>query len=78
MFGRKFNWVFECDKTRLPSRNDSNRFTATIHSKDILTVWCSSRDVEKLNTNYMSASLRYVNLNANGIQSILYDAISLY
>ena len=26
----------------------------------------------------MSASLRYVNLNANGIQSIIYDAISLY
>lgn len=43
-----------------------------------LTVWCSSRDNVSHPTRFESAELRYVGLRANGVQSILYDAISLW
>ncbi|MFX0543405.1 DUF1972 domain-containing protein [Roseovarius sp. S4756] len=49
----------------------------TSHSA-ILTVWCSGKDNTEHPDQFESADLRYVNLRANGAQSILYDAISLW
>ena len=43
-----------------------------------LTVWCSKKDNTEHPGKYESAALRYVDLHANGMQSILYDAISLF
>lgn len=43
-----------------------------------LTVWCSKKDNTEHPKKYESAALRYVNLRANGLQSILYDAIGLF
>lgn len=45
---------------------------------DILyTVFCSSKDLKQDISTYNGANLKYVNLSANGIQSIFYDIISL-
>jgi glycosyltransferase involved in cell wall biosynthesis len=43
-----------------------------------LTVWCSGKENAHHPDDYMSANLRYVGLRANGVQSIPYDAISLW
>lgn len=43
-----------------------------------LTVWCSGKDSEERPPRFRSADLRYVGLRANGVQSILYDAVSLW
>ena len=43
-----------------------------------LTVWCSARDNAEHPDRFESADLRYVNLRANGMQSIPYDAVSLW
>ena len=43
-----------------------------------LTVWCSGKNNAERPARFKSAELRYVSLHANGIQSILYDAISLW
>jgi glycosyltransferase involved in cell wall biosynthesis len=43
-----------------------------------LTVFCSSRRYEKKINFFNGARLEYINLNANGIQSIPYDIISIY
>lgn len=43
-----------------------------------LTVWCSRIDNKEHPSRYESAELRYIALRANGVQSILYDAISLW
>lgn len=43
-----------------------------------LTVWCSARDSVCHPPRFENAELRYVGLHANGIQSIIYDAISLW
>jgi glycosyltransferase involved in cell wall biosynthesis len=45
---------------------------------DTLTVWCSGKDNAERLARYQDADLRYVNLRANGSQSIPYDAISLW
>lgn len=42
-----------------------------------LTVWCSGKDNPEHLTRFESANLRYINLRANGAQSIIYDAVSL-
>ena len=42
-----------------------------------LTVWCSSKGLRNKPDNYLSSSLRYINLSANGLQSIPYDILSL-
>lgn len=47
------------------------------HGSD-LTVWCSKQDKTDYPQRYKSAALRYVNLSANGAQSVLYDVISLW
>lgn len=46
------------------------------HDSD-LTVWCSGQDNADHPERYKSAALRYVNLRANGVQSVPYDVISL-
>lgn len=43
-----------------------------------LTVWCSGKDNAEHLVRFENADLRYVGLRANGIQSIPYDAISLW
>lgn len=42
-----------------------------------LTVYCSSKDCEGTPEMYNGAQLRYVPLRANGVQSILYDVVSI-
>lgn len=42
------------------------------------TVFCSSRDLDKKNTSYKGAELKYIPLRANGMQSVIYDAVSFF
>jgi len=52
--------------------------TKNLRDKYELTVFCSGKsDSEKLES-YNGAKLEYVNLHANGVQSILYDIISIF
>ena len=44
---------------------------------DLLTVYCSSKSYPAKAPSYLSAQLKYVPLNANGVQSIVYDMVSL-
>ena len=43
-----------------------------------ITVYCSSAFYKKKLKNYNGAQLKYIPLNANGAQSILYDIISIF
>jgi glycosyltransferase involved in cell wall biosynthesis len=43
-----------------------------------LTVYCSSKSYEKRLEEYNGAKLEYVSLNANGVQSILYDIVTIF
>lgn len=43
-----------------------------------LTVWCSGKDNAEYPDRFESTNLRYVALRANGVQSIFYDAVSLW
>lgn len=43
-----------------------------------LTVWCSAQGKTEHPKKFESAELRYVNLHANGVQSVLYDMIGLW
>jgi glycosyltransferase involved in cell wall biosynthesis len=45
---------------------------------DSITVYCSSKSYPSKSPTYLSAQLKYVPLNANGAQSILYDIVSLF
>jgi glycosyltransferase involved in cell wall biosynthesis len=54
------------------------RFHASIGHSAGLTVWCSAKDSPAHPERFERADLRYVNLRANGMQSIPYDAISLW
>ena len=54
------------------------RYHHEANDPSILTVWCSGKHSPEMPTNYLSSSLRYINLNANGLQSIPYDIISLF
>ncbi|GAA0815273.1 DUF1972 domain-containing protein [Colwellia asteriadis] len=42
-----------------------------------ITVYCSSKSYKEQPKHYKNANLRYIPLNANGVQSIPYDIISL-
>ncbi|UTH46295.1 DUF1972 domain-containing protein [Loktanella salsilacus] len=46
-------------------------------SADELTVYCSRTAYPDAPNTYLSAKLRYSRLNANGVQSVLYDAVTL-
>lgn len=43
-----------------------------------ITVYCSSKAYSKKLQTYLGAKLKYINLHANGISSILYDIISIF
>jgi len=43
-----------------------------------ITVYCSSRAYKEKKTKYNGAYLKYIRLNANGVQSIFYDIISIF
>jgi glycosyltransferase involved in cell wall biosynthesis len=49
----------------------------TSQSPHHITVYCSSKSYPDKKTHFMSAQLKYVPLHANGVQSILYDIVSL-
>ena len=49
-----------------------------LSSKFEMTVFCSEKKYNQKLNNFNGAKLRYINLNANGIQSIPYDIISIY
>lgn len=43
-----------------------------------LTVYCSTRAFDTQSPTFLTARLHYINLNANGAQSIVYDIVSLF
>lgn len=52
--------------------------TKNLHDKYELTVFCSGKSyIQKLDS-YNGAKLEYINLHANGVQSIPYDIISIF
>ena len=53
------------------------RYHQNTNNPSSLTVWCSSKGLQDKPNHYLSSSLRYINLNANGLQSIPYDILSL-
>ncbi|WP_323039884.1 DUF1972 domain-containing protein [Gemmobacter sp.] len=54
------------------------RHHARTGRQETLSVWCSAKDNCEHPPRFESAELRYVRLHANGVQSILYDAVSLW
>lgn len=52
--------------------------TKNLSNKYDITVFCSSKNYKTKLDKYNNCKLEYINLNANGIQSIPYDIISLY
>lgn len=52
--------------------------TKYLNKKYDITVFCSSKSYTKELENYNGVKLKYINLQANGVQSIPYDIISLY
>lgn len=54
------------------------RYHKNTGQHNALTVWCSAKDNAEHPVRFESADLRYVGLRANGVQSIPYDAISLW
>ncbi len=49
-----------------------------LNDKFELTVFCSKKSYAEYPTEYNGAKLEYINLKANGIQSIPYDIISIF
>lgn len=49
-----------------------------LRDKYDFTVFCSTKNYDERLASYGGAKLRYVNLNANGVQSIPYDIISIF
>lgn len=43
-----------------------------------IVVYCSAKSYPEKPDSYLGAKLRHINLNANGVSSILYDIISLF
>lgn len=41
------------------------------------TVFCSSKDLQTSDSDFLGARLKYINLHSNGVQSIIYDIISM-
>lgn len=52
--------------------------TKKLNNNFDITVYCSSKNYDKKIETYNNAKLKYINLNANGIQSIPYDIISIF
>jgi len=55
-----------------------SNLTAHLNQEFNLTVFCSGVKYKDHLSEYNGAHLEYVNLNANGVQSIPYDIISIY
>jgi glycosyltransferase involved in cell wall biosynthesis len=57
----------------------TNHLVSNLNSKYDFTVYCSSKRYVKTERipNYKGARLKYLPFNANGIQSIIYDSISI-
>lgn len=51
--------------------------TKDLSEKYDITVFCSSKSYEEKIKKYNNCHLKYINLNANGVQSIPYDILSL-
>ncbi len=49
-----------------------------LNDKYEMTVYCSSKSYDNQLEYYNGAKLKYINLNANGVQSIPYDIISIF
>jgi len=52
--------------------------TKNLHKDYDMTVYCSSKSYEEKIDTHNGAKLKYINLNANGVQSIPYDIISIF
>jgi len=52
--------------------------TKNLHDKYNMTVYCSLKNYDEELGSYNNAKLKYINLNANGVQSIPYDIISIF
>ena len=52
--------------------------TTKIGDKFDITVFCSGKNIESKLKYHNNAKLKYINLKANGIQSIPYDIISIF
>ena len=55
-----------------------SNLTKYLNQEFDLTVFCSGVKYKDQPSEYNGAQLKYINLNANGIQSIPYDIISIY
>jgi len=55
-----------------------SNLTIYLNQEFDLTVFCSGVKYKDQPSEYNGAQLKYINLNANGIQSIPYDIISIY
>lgn len=53
------------------------RYHDALSLPNLLTVYCSARRYKSREPFFLSSQLKYIHLNANGVQSILYDIISL-
>jgi len=52
--------------------------TKYLHKDYDMTVYCSSKSYDEKKEEHNGAKLKYLNLNANGVQSIPYDIISIF
>lgn len=52
--------------------------TENLNNEFLLDVYCSSENYPDKSEKYNGADLKYINLKANGIQSIPYDIISIF
>jgi glycosyltransferase involved in cell wall biosynthesis len=52
--------------------------TKNLADKYNMTVFCSAKSYDKNPDSYNGAKLKYINLHANGVQSIPYDIISIF
>lgn len=52
-------------------------FVETLNDSAQITVFCSGKTYAEQPSSYKGAHLKYVNLRANGLQSIFYDGVSL-
>jgi glycosyltransferase involved in cell wall biosynthesis len=55
-----------------------NHLTQNLSNQFDITVYCSGKAYINQVKTYNGAKLKYINLNANGAQSILYDIVSIF
>ena len=52
--------------------------TKELYQDFVITVYCSAKSYSKKLKTYNNCKLKYINLKANGIQSVLYDMSSIF